>query len=62
MISTLSDFSPIPTEELSQALMSVDRIKARSIVGAYAVDHSPFELVENLFSPVMELIGEGWES
>ena len=62
MLSTLSgSLSPI-ADELEQALLTVDRIKARSIVNAYAKKHTPFDLVENLFAPAMERIGQGWET
>jgi methanogenic corrinoid protein MtbC1 len=62
MLATLPvSLSPL-ANELEQALLIVDRIKARSIVSAYAKEHTPFELVENLFAPVMEHIGQGWET
>ncbi|MBF0369062.1 MAG: cobalamin-dependent protein [Magnetococcales bacterium] len=61
MVSTAVD-SPPPTEALQQALLGVDRIQARAIVKDYSQDRSPFELVEELFVPVMEEIGQGWEA
>ena len=62
MLSTSPGSIPTTADELEQALLTVDRIKARSIVKAYAEEHTPFDLVENLFAPAMERIGLGWET
>jgi methanogenic corrinoid protein MtbC1 len=47
--------------ELEKALISANRLHAREVVSNYSKTHTPFELVEELLSPVMEHIGQGWE-
>ncbi|MGN7611784.1 cobalamin B12-binding domain-containing protein [Magnetococcales bacterium HHB-1] len=60
-MSIITSQSP-PVEAFEQALLTVNHIAAKEIFNHYAKEHSPFTLVENLFVPVMDRIGQGWEN
>jgi methanogenic corrinoid protein MtbC1 len=48
-------------DEFENALITANRLQVREIVSQYSREHTPFELVEELLSPAMELVGQGWE-
>jgi len=43
------------------ALLSLDRLQAKSIIEAVLNDSNPLMTVESLLVPVMEALGRGWE-
>mgnify|MGYP000754098356 CR=1 FL=1 len=49
------------SEDLEQALLSTDRLKAEDLVASFP-DLSTQDLVEKIIVPAMDKIGEGWES
>lgn len=48
-------------DQFEQALLSVDRLGAKSILMESKGDRTPIQLVENLVLPTLERIGQGWE-
>jgi methanogenic corrinoid protein MtbC1 len=55
------DFSNDSLVTFEQALLSLDRLKARSILSEAIGTDNPIKSIENIIMPVLELIGEGWE-
>jgi len=49
------------SEDLEQALLSTDRLKAEDLVASFS-NLSTQDLVEKIIVPAMDKIGEGWES
>jgi len=49
-------------KQLTSALLSVDRVAVKEIMMQPGLPASPYELVESLIVPVLETIGNGWES
>lgn len=47
-------------ERLEKALLSVNEIEANSIIDETVKDMTPLDCAENLITPVLRRIGEGW--
>ncbi|MCQ1536844.1 cobalamin-binding protein [Methanosarcina sp. KYL-1] len=50
------------TENFESALLSIDRIAARKLIGGEVKFSSPFEIIEKIIAPALERIGSKWES
>lgn len=48
-------------EHFTEALLEVDRIKAREIIQAQLNPKYPFDVIENIVVPSLEYIGSNWE-
>lgn len=48
--------------QLTEALLTVDRLKVNQILNAETSDYSISQLIEQLVVPAMEEIGHGWET
>ena len=55
---------PDPTEHMADfetALLAIDQIAAKALIAELGLSYTPLQIVEELFAPVLDRIGAGWE-
>lgn len=53
---------PESTKKLKTALLTLDRVGANQTLSELAAEKKPVDIIDHLIVPVMEQIGDEWES